>query len=436
MKLWPFARKEKALNAVPGGRGGWWPVMESFAGAWQRNVVVDREGIVANPFVFRCQSMIARDISKLRPRTVAKGADGVWRPAGPLPVLTQPNGYQTRNQFYECWMLSKLMRGNTYVLQTRDGTGKVIARHVLDPNRVQPLVSDDGEVFYRLSSDNLAGLTADIVVPATEIIHDRWNCLFHPLVGLSPLWATAVVATQAQAASETAAAFFQNRAQPGGILTAPGKISPETAERLKEQWTTRYSGGNAGKTAVLGEGLTFSPVMTDATDAQLVEQLKWTAETIATSFGVPLYKVGLGVMPTANNLQALNVEYYSQALQALIEDAESCLDLASDFDGEARGIEFEIDGLLRMDSATQMDVLEKGRSVMQLNERRARLDLPPIEGGNTIYLQQQDHSIEAIAARDRQLIAGPKEPPAPPPADPPDQTDKALGLLARKMMGA
>jgi hypothetical protein len=36
------------------------------------------------------------------------------------PVLKRPNHYQNRIQFFNYWMLSKLMRGNTYALKQRD----------------------------------------------------------------------------------------------------------------------------------------------------------------------------------------------------------------------------------------------------------------------------------------------------------------------------
>lgn len=413
MKLWPFKRREKALSSVPSaGRGGWHPIFESFAGAWQRNIVIDREGVLANPYVFRCQSMISRDIAKLRLKLVAK-ADGIWsevtNPAY-SPLLRKPNPFQTRNQFWEYWLLSKLARGNTYALKERDNRGVVKALYILDPSRVQVLISDSGAVFYRLSSDTLASVAEDMTVPASEIIHDRWNCLFHPLVGISPIWANALSATQGQKISEQAAAFFGNQSRPGGILSAPGKISDETAKRLKEAFEQGYTGVNAGRIAVVGDGLKFDALTVKATDSQLVEQLKWTAETIATTYGVPLYKLGLGPIPSANNLQALNVEYYSQALQGLIEDAETCLDDGLGMKDDI-GVEFDVDGLLRMDSQTQMEVLERGKSLMTLDERRAKLDLKKIDGGGTVYLQQQDHSIEAIAARDKLLIAQSEAPP-------------------------
>lgn len=189
-----LAPRTKGVSSVPSGRGGWGAIYESFAGAWQRNVVLDRDALYANPYIFRCQSMISRDISKLRVRLMRKAAH-VWsevESADPRSVvLRKPNGFQTRNQFFEAWFLSKLARGNTYVLKQRDGRGVVTGLYVLDPTLVQVLVSDAGEVFYNLSVDNLSSISADVVVPASEIIHDRWNCLFHPLVGISPLWANA-----------------------------------------------------------------------------------------------------------------------------------------------------------------------------------------------------------------------------------------------------
>src|SRR5690606_25803781 len=107
-------------------------------------------------------------------------------------------------------------------------------------------------------------------------------------------------------------------------------------------------------------------------------------------------------------------------LQVLIEAIELCLDEGLGM-GENIGTEFDTDNLLRMDSVTQMDVLEKAKSIMTLDERRKKLELKKVTGGNTIYLQQQDHSIEAIAARDAQLIAqaeAQKSAPAPTPEDP------------------
>lgn len=441
MGILSFLKRDKALSSVASGRVGWWPIYESYNGAWQQNVTVDRDSVLANPFVFTCQTLIARDIAKLRVMLMEQGQSGIQgevNRAAYSPVLRKPNKFQTRNQFWENWMLSKLSRGNTYALKQRDQRGVVIALYVLDPSRVIPLVADSGDVFYRLSIDNIARVPEDVTVPAREIIHDRWNTLFHPLVGLSPIFAHGVTAIQGLQIQDSSTKFFQNQSRPGGILTAPGKISDETASRLKEAFSSNYSGENAGKIAVIGDGLDFKPLTVNANDAQLVEQLKMSAETVAATYHIPLYKVGLGAMPTAGNTQGLNLEYYAQALQGLIEDAESCLD-----DGLSLPVgistRFDVENLWRMDSMTQAQVLKEyvGAGVMAPNEARKLRNLEPKAGGDSPYMQEQNYSLEALAKRDAQEDLWLKPaPPAIEPSDEPDDTDKALWMLEAKMMRA
>lgn len=426
----PFTGEKKALSGVDQSRGGWYRIYESFAGAWQSNVTVDYDAVLSNHADFACKTLIASDIAKLRIKMVQKSQD-VWQEAPANPayvVLRKPNHFQNRIQFLESWVISKLQRGNTYVLKQRDGRGVVKQMYVLDPCRVRPLIADNGDVFYELQQDKLSGLDGGrLVVPAREIIHDRFNCLFHPLVGVSPIFAAGLAATHGIAIQEQATKFFQNSARPGGILTAPGTISAETATRLKEYWTTNFSGSNAGKVAVVGDGLKYESMTASAEASQLVEQLKWSAEVICSVYHVPPYKIGIGQMPTYNNIQSLNVEYYSQALQILIESIESCLDEGLGLDGVSSGTELDVDNLLRMDAATQMDVLDKGKNTMTPNERRSKLDLPPKPGGDSVYMQQQDFSLEALAKRDAQADPFGKSTPAPQP-DPSQTTPKSLSV--------
>jgi HK97 family phage portal protein len=352
-------------------------------------------------------------------------------------VLRKPNTFQNHIQFKEWWITSKLIRGNAYALKQRDNRGVVTALYLLDPCMVQVLVSPNGSVFYQLGEDNLAGLKeGGVQVPASEIIHDRMNCLFHPLVGLSPLFAAGLAANQGLSIQKDSSSFFGNGAKPSGILIAPGAISDETATRLKDAWMANYTGENAGKIAVVGDGLSFQPMRMSSVDAQLIEQLRWTAEVVCSCFHVPPYMVGVGPAPTYNNIEALSQQYYTQCLQTLIESMELCLDeglaLPSGY-----GTELDLEGLLRMDTATQIDALNKavGGGWMSPNEARAKRDMPPVKGGATPYLQQQNYSLAALDARDKADPFAKPTPVAEPQqaiAPDPDQTDKALHLLFRK----
>jgi HK97 family phage portal protein len=420
----PFTgEKQKALSSVPAGSGGWYPIIrEPFAGAWQRNVTINYDTAATFHADFACKTLIARDIAKLRVKLVEEDDNDIWsETTNPAfsPVLRRPNDYQTRNQFWECWLLSKLSRGNTYVLKERDNRQVVVALHVLDPTRVQPLIADDESVFYRLSTDNLAGIDTDVIVPAREIIHDRMNCLFHPLVGTPPVFASGLSSMLGINAQNASALLFENSSTPGGIITAPGNIDAVEQDRFKSEWEARFMRGNRGRVAILGGGLKYERVSMTNVEGQLIESLKWSAEVVCSVYHVPPYKVGVGALPSYNNVQALNVEYYSQALQSHIEEIEELLDYGLGLDGTSFGTEFDTETLLRMDTTTLVTTLRDavGAGVMSPNEGRSKLDLKPVEGGESPYLQQQNYSLAALAKRDTQEDPfAPKTPALPPPA--------------------
>lgn len=454
MSLLPWRRRkdETGLNEKQGlvtvNEQSWTRLFDWMPGRWQQQAPLDREdSVVSNPTVFACVTRIASDIGKLRPTTQNwDSAEGIWveRPRRRfLDVLEAPNTYQSHIEFKEWWMYSKLLHGNTYALKQRDPTGKVIGLDILDPTRVTPLVSEEGEVFYRLDTDNLSRLRMEqITVPSSEVIHDRINALFHPLVGLSPIFACAIAANQGLAIQRDSRRFFENGASPSGILTAPGNIAEETAKRLKEYWQSKFTGENSGNIAVVGDGLEYKQLRMNSVDAEVVAQLNWSAETICSAFQVPPHKVGVGPMPTHDNIEALTQDYYSECLQIHIEKMEQKLAKGLSFPANTR-LELDLEGLFRMDSGRKIDFLQKGvaGAIMTPNEARRRFNLAPITGGDTVYLQQQNYSLEALASRDSQDPLAPQQPvavqpPEPPPESPDDDAEQALRSFGQLVKAA
>ncbi|HCB9560547.1 TPA: phage portal protein, partial [Escherichia coli] len=175
----------------------------------------------------------------------------------------------------------------------------------------------------------------------------------------------------------------------------------ENAKKLKSNWDSGYTGENAGKTAILSNGAKYNPTTFSPVDAQTVEQLKMTAEIICSVFRVPAYKIGVGQPPSSDNVEALEQQYYSQCLQTLIESIELLLDEALET-GENESTEFDVTTLLRMDSERRMKTLGESvkNTLLTPNEARKRENLPPLAGGDALYLQQQNYSLEALSRRD------------------------------------
>lgn len=435
-------RNQKALTSVlSSSRGGWFTIFDSFTGAWQQDVEVDRDAVLAFSSVYACVTLIAADIGKMRVKLVEQQPSGIWkeiRNGAHSPVLRKPNRYQTRIKFFEYWITSKLIHGNVYVLKQRDARRVVTGLYILDPCRVTPLVDDEGGVWYQLGNDNLSNIEQKVIVPASEIIHDTMVCLHHPLIGVSPIFACGLAATQGLKIQNNSAKFFENMSRPSGLLTAPGAIATDTATRLKAAWEENFTGDNIGKVAVLGDGLRYEAMTITPVDAQLIDQLKWSAETVCSCFHVPPYMIGVGTAPTYNNIEALNQQYYTQCLQSLIESIEICLDEGLELEAN-RGVEFDLDSLLRMDTATRYKSHKEAISggFLAPNEARVKEDLAPVDGGDSPMLQQQNYSLAALAKRDAkedpfataskpETKPGPVEEPEKPEVD---ETEKALLLL-------
>ena len=399
---------------IPARMSSWFgPILESFPGAWQRNIVIDdTQSLLRFSAVYACISRIANDIAILRPMLM-RIQSGIWRevedPRVPfLSVLRRPNRFQTRIQFLGYWLMSKLIYGNTYVLKERDERGIVRALYPLDPRLVTPLVAPDGSVFYQLNADLLSGIPAGLDrIPASEVIHDRVVATFsHPLIGVSPIYSCGASVTQGIRIQANSEKFFANMSRPSGHLTAPGTINQETSERLKDQFEKNFAGANIGRLLVTGDGLKYEPMTIPFEDAQLIEQLRWTVEDVCRCFHVPLHKIQAGNQPTFNNIGAMNQDYLAQCLQSHIEAIELLLTEALGLQGAEDGyaVELELDTFLRMDPKTraETDEINIRCGKVSPNEARFRDNYPPVEGGDSPYLQQQNYSLAALAKRDSQ----------------------------------
>jgi len=410
MRIFGFnITREKAAKPVTDWRRGWRVIHEPYTGAWQKNDELKRGDLTCYPALYACLNRITQDIGKLPFLLKRRGANGIWEVAeNPAwsPVLRKPNGYQTAQQFREAWILSKLLDGNTFVLKQRDNRGVVTSLYVLDPSRVEPLVSEAGRVFYRLNYGTANNLLPDayggeqITVPASEIIHDRINPFHHQLLGVPPLCAAALAAGKNFKILRNSSAFFANNASPGGLITAPAGLTEEEADAIQAAFNERYSGENSGKIAVIGADLRFTPFSFKAADSQLVEQLRYSDEQICQPFGIPPFKIGIGSIPAGMTVDQINLLYHEDALSGHIEAMENLLDEALNLPQDW-GIWLDTEPLFRMDEGKRAEIETKlvGGMIKTPDESRAKFGLAPTAGGNTLWGQHQDYPLGTLANR-------------------------------------
>jgi HK97 family phage portal protein len=443
--------KANDMSLVTDARALWGggTIRDWFPGAWQANLELQgATGLTSYAPVYACVSQISGDIAKLGISLlqIVEGQEEIVEKAPKTSpywqVIRKPNRYQNRIQFIKHWLLCKLLHGNAYVLKsTFDQRGICTELQLLDPRSVRPRITDDGAIYYSVPQALLAQLpNGATAIPQRMIIHDRGPTFWDPLVGVSPMVAAALSGTLGLKIQQQSAAFFGNMSRPSGLITGPNRIPTEEAQRLKEGWQENYSGMRLGQTAVLGDGLNYQAMTMAAEASQLAEQLGISAVEVATAFGMPAYMVNQGPMPTNNNVEALQIQYYARALQTNIEDIELLLT-------EGLGVpdgysyQFDLDGLQRMDSSSQMEVLAKGvgGAILKPDEARAKLNRKKVAGGDTVYLQQQNFSLSALDKRDSGTDPfGTAKPPAAPmahpspAAEPPPDAGKTVESILEK----
>ena len=392
------------LTLVGGGSGSWSPIVrEPYTGAWQNNDPLTTDSALSNPSVFGAVSGISQDISKIAPPLLLeRDRNNFWtETSNPAysPVLRRPNHYQTAQQFIEQWVINKVLWGNAYALKYRDERGVVNALHLLDPARVKVLTAPDGSVYYELQSNELAGMpeqTQPIVIPARELIHDRWNCLYHPLCGISPLTAIGGAVAQAKAIQDNSTTFFAKGARPSGVLIAPTKLDPLSAARLK----TDAANFKSGEILIAELGMKYESVSTSAVDAAVIEQLGWTEEKICEVLGMPISILNSSKQPPYANAEASQLQYKSQCLEPHLVSIATCLGEGLDLPSYLT-IEFDDTLLTWMDTMSRTTAARNAIVAgMSPNEvRNTFYKLAPVPGGEMPYLQQQNWPVASLAER-------------------------------------
>lgn len=401
-------------------------------GSWQRNLNGPRAGMELMAFsaVYGCVNTISSDIAKLPIEifevNLDDGARTLRRRDYYTELFRRPNQYQTGADFIQGFVQSYLLQGNTYAwISKRNGRGEPTELHVLNPYRVDPLITEQGQIFYRCGEDFLAGIKVGQVIPERDMIHHRLPLLpGYPLIGVTPIFAAAASSALGLQILRESQQFFGNASRPSGLLSTDQHISKDLADRYKQDWDEAYRGQEFGKTALLGGGMKWQPLTITAQDAQLIEQLRYSIEDVARVFRVPPFILGDMSKVTYRNTETLGRIYLSNCIGWHIEALQQRFEYAFDFESRYQ-VRFDLSAMLRTELDVRYEAYGKGLNGgwLAANEVRAQEGLPPVEGGDLPRVQMQYVPIDTPPA--------PPAPPTPTPAPaadppPPDPNTEAI----------
>jgi len=160
--------------------------------------------------------------------------------------------------------------------------------------QMRPLTSD-GTAAGQLLAWEFRGIGGQRIRLGPDEVYQWKN--FNPydrFHGLGPLDASKLSMDYSYSAALYNAAALANGAEPGIILTAPGKLDPEQQNALRGTFDARHKGAaNTKRTAVLTGGLKAETIAMKMTDMQVAEIMELSDKKICSAFGVPPGVAGL-----------------------------------------------------------------------------------------------------------------------------------------------
>ncbi|HYD83774.1 MAG TPA: phage portal protein [Opitutus sp.] len=297
------------------------------------------------------------------------------RPLGPNPEVPA-------FVFWKVVATHKFWRENVYLFVVSDNARRTLELWPIDPVRVRVGRLADGRKIFEVDGkeaylDYLHG--GEIV----HVVGDSED----GLVGVGPLQRYADTFETAISTEQYASRQFSNNTNPSGILKTDQQLTPDRAEELLARWEARHAGGvNAGRPAVLSNGLEWQTIQFNPEETQMLESRKFGVFLMEILSGVPPHLLGDVERSTSwgSGIEEQSRNFLTYTLSNHYIPIEQTITMA--FLPKDRFALFNPDAILRPDTFKRAQVHEiMIRSRMATpNERRAYENMEPIEGGDEL----------------------------------------------------
>lgn len=314
-----FERRSDETSTLANPASWLWAILTGGGGPTVAGVTINEHTALHISAVWACIRAISEDAPKapLEVLRELSPTESEPVPDHPLNQLLNvaPNDEMDGYIFRETLTGHILGWGNAYAEIERDGGGRPVALWPLLPNQVRVRrVWDTDDPRGRIVYDHTSERRIVTAVRAEDILHIR-GFGFDGLVGYSPIRMARTSLGLTMAAEKFGAAFFQNAARPGGVLSHPARLSDQAMARLKASRAEMYGGPeNTGKDMVLEEGMTWNKITIDPEEAQFLETRQFQPVEVCRWFRMPPHKIADLSRATFSNIEHQSLNYADDTL--------------------------------------------------------------------------------------------------------------------------
>lgn len=304
-----------------------------------------------------------------------------------------PNNEMTSFHFKLLLLQSAIIEGNGYAEIERTIDGRPVALWPLNPRRVRPVRDWDGKLWYEVVNGDTQSETVHLAprdIFIVRNIHTKDGIQGQGLVG----YAMQTLGISL-GADKFANALFSNGGMPSGILSHPGKMTDAAYTRLKDSWKEQNGGRKTGNTALLEEGVTYTPISHSPDVLQFLESRQFNVLEIARFLGIPPTKLFDSQSAKFNNIEHANLEVATDTLDTWARNLESEADVKL-LAGRRGGKKTELDlyAVFRGDMVTRSTYFKNMMSTgsMTPNEIREKEGMAPYEGGDRYFIATNNYT--------------------------------------------
>jgi HK97 family phage portal protein len=359
---------------------------QTFSMGSATGINVTPENALSFSAVYACIKVISETVSQISIdvyKLIPQGRQTDYNNPLQYVIHTAPNETMTSSTFHQALLVNVLGHGNGYARIIRNNKRIVTELLLLDPRKVTPKISADGKsLFYKIKGIAKELSSDDIIhIPALS---------FDGVLGKSPLAVHAQAVGLGLAEQEFAARYFKNGAVVSGVITRPGTMEMDAAEKLRKSWNQIYGSlTNAHRTAVLDAGMDYKQIGNDPEKSQLVLSRKFSIKEIARIYRVPPHMIADLEDATNNNIEHQSLEFAKYTLMPWIRKIEQEYNRKL-FKTADRGkyiTRFNVESLMRGDTQARAEYYVKAiqNGWMSPNEVRQLEGLNKRDGGD-IYL--------------------------------------------------
>lgn len=342
-------------------------------------------------WVFICIAILQTKLAGVPIKIYKRPTAG--KPAEELPdhplkaLLDKANPFMNGYSLIEGTMGFLGLSGDSYWVLDEFLNGLPSAIYPIDPSKVKILANKDkfitGYVY-----EPMPGVSPIFFQPE-EIIHFKtWNPL-DPFHGMPPLAAARDQADLIMSADRYNKAFFENSAEPGGVLLSDQPLDENSFKRIQVAWKKMHQGERkAYKTAILDGGLKWQDVTKSHRDMQFVDLKHMSREDVLGVYRIPPAMAGIYTDAKYDNADMQRRTFWQDTMTAWVRLFEGAINagLIQPYDQTVFAA-FDLSSVPELQEDKQQkaqeDEILTRSGIKTINEIRGERKLPKVAWGDT-----------------------------------------------------